>query len=74
MGGKFRAAGPNFLRRTSPFLGQVARKTLELLGCVHVTPSPLHLSWVTCFSLAYARYVRLGLGRSFFLGEGPAAS
>jgi hypothetical protein len=23
---------------------------------------------------AYARYVRLGLGKSFFLGEGPTAS
>jgi Mitochondrial import 2 len=56
-----------------PFLGRWLGRRWSYWG-VFMLLSPLHLSCVTCFSIAYARYVRLGLGRSFFLGEGPAAS
>ncbi len=55
-----------------PFLGRWLGRRWSYWGTsmIHTLSIPV----VTCDIIAYARYVRLGLGRSFILGEGPAAS
>lgn len=56
-----------------PFLGRWLGRRWSYWG-MFITLYPLSISVVTCYTIAYARYVRLGLGRSFFLGEGLAKS
>ncbi len=56
-----------------PFLGRWLGRRWSYWGMFTIF-SPLPTSVVTCYIIAYARYVRLGLGRSFFLGERTAAS
>jgi len=56
-----------------PFLGRWLGRRWSYWG-MFLIPSPRSISVVTCYTIAYARYVRLGLGRSFFLGEGMATS
>src|SRR5713101_5912578 len=56
-----------------PFLGRWLGRRSSYWGMFMIL-SPPPISVATCYTIAYARYVRLGLGRSFFLGEGPATS
>jgi hypothetical protein len=56
-----------------PFLGRWLGRRWSYWG-MFIILSPPSISVVTCYNIAYARYVRLGLGKSFLLGEGPAAS
>jgi MIM2-like protein len=56
-----------------PFLGRWLGRRWSYWGMFMIF-SPLSISVVACYIIAYARYVRLGLGRSFFLGERTAAS
>ena len=56
-----------------PFLGRWLGRRWSYWG-MFMMLSPPSNSVVSCYTIAYGRYVRLGLGRSFFLGDGPAAS
>lgn len=56
-----------------PFLGRYLGRRWSYWGMFVILSTPSN-SVVSCYTTAYARYLRLGLGRSFFLGEDPAAS
>jgi Mitochondrial import 2 len=60
-----------------PFLGKWLGRRWSYWGeCIHFPPLSSFFIWLSCITrniIAYARYVRLGLGRSFFFGNGPAA-
>ena len=56
-----------------PFLGRWLGRRWSYWG-KFIILSPPSILVITCYNIAYARYVRLGLGKSFFLGEGPTTS
>ncbi|KAI0800969.1 hypothetical protein C8Q74DRAFT_458315 [Fomes fomentarius] len=71
--GEPRATSATVLDSTAALVRQMARQKMELLGYVafyrvYIVALNFAVTHLT-ISQAYARYVRLGLGKSFLLGE-----